>query len=215
MTAKYQLLVHPELRDQLRKLHAKARQNPSGPEAKEFEAVRKGLSALRDGREADFSGERLGYSDRHADLRDCAEIKLPVVAEFNRRGRPMGPSHRLTYREFEGPIAGDLPIRQPIAFEPRKDGRPFEVTAGRLGRTRGVPMSELQNLPNVAPAMGEAKDASRPVAPARQALPADLAQAMKGLEGLPPAAGAATPPTGDHQRPASRGGPSGGPTRER
>jgi hypothetical protein len=137
---------------------------------------------LRDGREADFSGERLGYSDRHADLRDCAEIKLPVVAEFNRRGRPMGPSHRLTYREFEGPTAGDLPIRQPIAFEPRKDGRPFEVTAGRLGRTRGVPMSELQNLPNVAPAMGEAKDASRPVAPARQALPADLAQAMKGLE---------------------------------
>jgi hypothetical protein len=90
MTAKYQLLVHPELRDQLRKLHAEARQNPSGPEAKEFEAVRKGLSALRDGREADFSGERLGYSDRHADLRDCAEIKLPVVAEFNRRGRPMG-----------------------------------------------------------------------------------------------------------------------------
>jgi hypothetical protein len=57
MTAKYQLLVHPELRDQLRKLHAKARQNPSGPEATEFEAVRKGLSALRDGREADFSGE--------------------------------------------------------------------------------------------------------------------------------------------------------------
>jgi hypothetical protein len=76
-------------------------------------------------------------------------------------------------------------------------------------------MSELQNLPNVAPAVGEAKDATRPVGPARQALPADLAQAMKGLEGLPPASGAATPPTGEHQRPASRGGPSTGPTRER
>jgi hypothetical protein len=215
MTAKYQLLVHPELRDQLRELHAEAQQNPSGPEAQEFEAVRQGLSVLRDGREAEFSGERLGYSDRHADLRVCAEIKLPVVQEFNRRGRQMGPSHRLTYREFEGPTPGDLPIRQPIAFEPRKDGRPFEVTAGRLGRTRGVPMSELQSLPNVAPAIGEAKDASRPAGPARQALPADLAQAMKGLEGLSSASGAATPPIGEHQRPASRGGPSSGPTRER
>jgi hypothetical protein len=76
-------------------------------------------------------------------------------------------------------------------------------------------MSDLQSLPNVAPAVGAAKDASRPVGPARQALPADLAQAMKGLEGLPPASGAATPPTGEHQRPASRGGPSSGPTRER
>lgn len=42
MTAKYQLLVHPELRD----LHARAQQNPSGPEAQEFEAVRQGAQRI-------------------------------------------------------------------------------------------------------------------------------------------------------------------------
>jgi hypothetical protein len=72
------------------------------------------LSALREGREAEFAGERLGRSDTHPDLRDCAEIKIPVVAEFNRRGRPMGPSHRVTYLEFEGPTESPLPVRQVV-----------------------------------------------------------------------------------------------------
>ena len=72
MTAKYHLIVHPELRDQLRALHQAAQRDPGGPEAQQFEAVRNGLAALREGREVEFSGERLGYSDRHSDLRDCA-----------------------------------------------------------------------------------------------------------------------------------------------
>lgn len=213
MTAKYHLVLHPDLQAQLRDLHAAAQQDPSGPEAKQFAAVRTGLAALRAGREADFEGERLGYSDRHSDLRDCAEIKLPVVAELNRRGRPMGPSHRLTYREFEGP--DQAPVRQVLAFEPRKDGRPFEVTADRLGRTRGAPLAELDSLPNTEPAVGPEKDPTRPVGPVRRPLPADLAQAMKALEGNPPATGAATPPSGNHQRPANHNHPRNSPTRER
>ncbi|GAA1576748.1 hypothetical protein GCM10009789_32810 [Kribbella sancticallisti] len=215
MTAKYHLMVHPELQAQLRDLHTKVLQDPSGPEAQQFAAVRTGLSALRDGREADLDGERLGYSDRHPDLRDCAEIKLTVVAEFTRRGRAMGPSHRLIYREFEGAAADHPPVRQVMAFEPRKDGRPFEVAANRLGRTRGAPLAELDSLPNVEPAVGPGKDPTRPIAPVRRPLPPDLAQAMKGLEGVPPAAGAATPPRGDLERPIGPRHTPGSPTRER
>ncbi|NEA30123.1 hypothetical protein [Streptomyces sp. SID13031] len=215
MTAKYHLVVHPDLGEELRELRTKAQENPTGLEAQQFGAVRRGLSALRGGREADLNGERLGYSDRHPDLRDCAEIKLPVVEEFNRRGRPMGPSHRMTYREFDAPAPEHLPVRQVMCFEPRKDGRPFEVTADRLGRTRGVPLAELDSLPNVEPAVGPDKDLNRPVSPVRRPLPAELAQAMKGLEGLPPASGAATPPSGDPPRSPIQSHRPPGPSRER
>lgn len=215
MTAKYHLVLHPDLQAQLRDLHIAANRDPSGPEAEQFAAVRTGLAALRAGREADFDGERLGYSDRHTDLRDCAEIKLPVVEELNRRGQPMGPSHRLTYREFNGPSPDHLPVRQVLAFEPRKDGRPFEVTATRLDRTRGTPLAELDTLPNVEPAVGPDKDPARPIAPIRRPLPPDLAQAMKGLEGNSPASGAATPPTAAPQRPTNHNRPHNSPTRER
>ncbi|GAA3594839.1 hypothetical protein [Kribbella ginsengisoli] len=214
MTAKYHLVLHPDLQAELRDLHAATLRDPSGPEAEQFAAVRTGLAALRAGRETDFNGERLGYSDRHADLRDCAEIKLPVVEEFNRSGRPMGPSHRLTYREFNGPSPDHLPVRQVLAFAPRKDGRPFEVTAIRLGRTRGTPLAELDTLPNVEPAVGPDKDPTPPIAPIRRPLPPDLAQAMKALEGTPPASGAATPPTATPQRPPNHTHSHNAPTRE-
>ena len=186
MTAKYHLIIDPDLLAELRDLHARAKADPNGPAAQQFEAVRCGLSALREGREDEFAGERLGRSDNHSDLRDCAEIKIPVVQEFNRRGRPMGPSHRLTYREFEGPSESHLPVRQVIAFAPRKDGEIFTQTAIRLGRTRGVTLDELDHLPTVRPAVGPGKEADRPIAPPRLPLRPDLTQALKALEGLPP-----------------------------
>jgi hypothetical protein len=215
MIARFQLLVHPELRDQLRELRVRSQADPTGAEAQQFEAVRVGWSALREGREADFDGERLGFSDRHPDLRDCAEIKLPVVQEFNRRKRPMGPSHRLTYREFDGLTTADLPVRQIIAFEPRKNGRPFDVTARRLGRTKGVALSELDSLPNVRPAVGPNKDARRLVSPVRMPLPPDIAQAMKTLDGLSPASGAATAPVRVQTPSVQRRTPHHGHTRAR
>ncbi|MEU8227668.1 hypothetical protein [Kribbella sp. NPDC048915] len=157
MTAKYHLIIDPDLLTELRDLHARAKADPNGPAAQQLEAVRRGLSALREGREDEFASERLGRSDNHPDLRDCAEIKMPVVQEFNRRGRPMGPSHRLTYREFDGSSQSHLPVRQVIAFAPRKDGEIFNQTAARLGRTRGVALEELDHLPTVRPAVGPAR----------------------------------------------------------
>ncbi|ADB33657.1 hypothetical protein Kfla_4639 [Kribbella flavida DSM 17836] len=193
MTAQYHLVAHPALRDQLRQLHAEAQRDPSGLAAQQLQAARQGLAALREGRETDFAGERLGYSDRHADLRDCAELKIPVIEERNRQGRPLGPSHRLTYREFAAAGPGQLPVRQVLAFEPRRDGRPFTVTAQRLDRRRGVPLAELDSLPNVTPATGRNKDPNRPITPVRRPLPPDLAQAVNALTGLRPAASAAQP----------------------
>ncbi|TCC22657.1 hypothetical protein [Kribbella speibonae] len=171
MTAKYHLIFDPELRDELRELRTLAQADPNGPAAKQFEAVRVALSALREGREAEFAGERLGRSDNHPDLRDCAEIKIPVVEEFNRRGRPMGPSHRVTYREFEGPTESSLPVRQVVAFAPRKDGEIFNVTANRLGRSKGVALDELDHLPTVRPVTGPDKEPDRLVTPPRMPLP--------------------------------------------
>jgi len=102
----------------------------------------------------------------------------------------MGPSHRLTYREFDGLSASDPPVRQIIAFEPRKDGRPFDVAARRLGRSKGAPLSELDHLPEVRPATGPDKDAARPISPVRMPLPPDIAQALKACDGLSPASAA-------------------------
>lgn len=209
MTPKYHLIIHPELLAELRELHAQAQAEPNGPAAQQFEAVRQGLSALREGREAEFAGERLGRSDNHPDLRDCAEIKIPVVAEFNRRGRPMGPSHRMTYREFDGPTESHLPVRQVVAFSPRKNGEVFDVTANRLARSKGVALEELDHLPTVTPAVGPGKEAGRPVTPPRTALPPDLARAMKAMEGIAPPKAAApaatnTSPT-TQQKPPDRG----------
>jgi hypothetical protein len=211
MTAKYHLILDPDLRDELRELQARAQADPNGPAAKQFEAARIALSALREGREAEFAGERLGRSDNHPDLRDCAEIKIPVVAEFNRRGRPMGPSHRVTYREFEGPTESSLPVRQVIAFAPRKNGEIFDVTANRLGRTKGVALDELDHLPTVRPTTGPQKEADRPVVPPRMPLPADLAQALKALDGLPPPTSA--PTTTSPPLAAQRHTPKRGPSR--
>lgn len=126
---------------------------------------------------------------------------------------PMGPSHRLTYREFDGPTAQHLPVRQVIAFEPRKDGRPFTVTAARLGRTKGVPLAELDELPNVTPAVGPSKEAGRPIGPARRPLPPDLEQGLKALDGQPSASGAVRTP--GNQLAASRRGSPRKPSRER
>ncbi|TDW78048.1 hypothetical protein [Kribbella pratensis] len=214
MTARYHLILDPDLRDELRELHARAQADPNGVAAKQFEAVRVALSALREGREAEFAGERLGRSDNYPDLRDCAEIKIPVVEEFNRRGRPMGPSHRVTYREFEGPTESSLPVRQVVAFAPRKNGEIFDVTANRLGRSKGVALDELDHLPTVRPITGPGKEPDRLIGPPRMALPPDMAQSLKALDGLAPPT--STPPTTTNHPPApQRQPPNRGPSQSR
>jgi hypothetical protein len=163
---------------------------------REYRALQIGVRALIDGREASFDGKRLGY--RSHDLSDCAEIKLPVIPE-SRRNNELGPSHRLLYREFESEDGG-LPYREIICFEPRKDDRPFEVAAARLGRARGTRIESLE-------VVGATSDA----APVRQRLPPDLSKALAAASGVAHASGATSPRPPTQQPPtySGRGGPPG------
>ena len=81
MSTQYRLIIRPELRRHLFALQQAARSQPGGLRDREFQAAITGLRALTDGREEEFNGRRLGYSPRHHDLRDCAEVKLEVISE--------------------------------------------------------------------------------------------------------------------------------------
>jgi hypothetical protein len=185
MRFQYTILLRAELRRQLLTLAHAARTQPGTLRHRELDALKVGLRALAEGREAEYDGQRLGYSSKYADLRDCAEIKLPVVVEM-KFGHELGPSHRLVYREFD---AADRPVREAICFEHRRDDRPFTIAAQRLKREIGVRASALRNLPNSRPAMGDWKEPSRPVSPPRRPLPADLEAALKAAKN-PAASGA-------------------------
>src|SRR6266536_82961 len=175
----YRLLVRKEVLQQLGALERAAEtQQPGGLRDRELQALRLGLRVLAHGREERFDGKRLGYTTH--DLSDCAEIKLPVIPEA-RGNHELGPSHRLLYREFE-PEDGGLPYREVVAFEPRRDDRPFDIAAARLGRARGA---KRQTLNAVA--------ATSDAAPIRQALPPDLRRALAAAADVAPAAQAVNP----------------------
>jgi hypothetical protein len=169
---RYRLLVREEVLKQLAVLRQAGRQQPGGLRDREFRTLEQGLRAIAHGQEADFSGKRLSFAAH--DLSDCAEIKLSVIPE-SRGNRELGPSHRLVYREFEAEDGG-LPYRQIIAFEPRKDDRPFDVAAARLGRERGARIHEFRPIARTAPP-----------APIRQALPEDLRIALAAAADVAPA----------------------------
>ncbi|MFI6681736.1 hypothetical protein [Kribbella sp. NPDC050470] len=138
---------------------------------------------MADGREEDFDGKRLGH--RRHDLSDCAEIKLDVVPE-TRHNIELGPSHRLIYREFESDDGGP-PYREVVAFAHRKDDRPFDEAARRLGRETGVRSRTTRATAQPAG-----------IAPIRQPLPPDLRKALAAASGVAPARAAGRSPT---QRP--------------
>ncbi|TDW84528.1 hypothetical protein EV137_7342 [Kribbella pratensis] len=172
---RYRLLVREEVLRQLATLRQAGRQQPGGLRDREFRTIELGLRAIAHGQEADFSGKRLGFATH--DLSDCAEIKLSAIPE-SRGSRELGPSHRLIYREFEAEDGGP-PYRQVIAFEPRRDDRPFDVAAARLGRERGVRIHEFRPVVR-----------TDPPAPIRPALPQDLRTALAAASGVAPASGA-------------------------
>jgi hypothetical protein len=210
MTAQFRILVRPRLRRQLAMLEQAAASQPGSLRDRELRALKLGLRALAEGREEDFDGKRLGYSPGHHDLRDCAELKVPVIAE-SRYGNDLGPSHRLIYREFESGDGG-LPYREAVCFEPRGNNRPFEVAGSRLNREVGQPNPDLAHLPNHRPSFQ--RDATEPTGPPRLALPPDLRKALAVASDVAPARGAATAPPAT-QNPSTtrhRGDP---PTRER
>jgi hypothetical protein len=178
MTQQYRLLVRDEVLQQLTELRRAAATQPGGLREREHKALALGLQALAQGQEANFAGKRLGITAY--DLSDCAEVKLSVIPE-SRGDRDLGPSHRLVYREFEAEDGG-LPYRQVIAFEPRKNDRPFKTAATRLGRDRGTRLNEFRPVTYTPP-----------TAPPRLALPDDLRTALAATSGVAPPSGTPRP----------------------
>lgn len=178
MTDRYLVVARGPVEDYVRRLSADAKLHPDGHSAVVLGKVLDAFDALREGRESDFAGRRLGRSPKHFDLRDCAEIKVPIVQEFTRAGRPLGPSHRMIYREFEPPAGDARPVREVVGFGRRANGEVFMETAQNLNRRRGSSVDALKRLPNTEPAVGPNKDPNRPVTPVRLPLPQDVAAAL-------------------------------------
>lgn len=178
MSEQFRLFVRRRVKRQLQALSAGVAHDPRGPAAARLSALLRALEIVEAGQEVSLDGKRLGYSSQHYDLRDCAEIKVPMVEEFSRDGRLLGPSHRLIYREFFAADDEQLPVREVICCEPRADGLAFEIAARDLGRIRTIEVGELRDLPNVEPAIGPNKGPERPSAPPRLPLPPDIAAAL-------------------------------------
>jgi hypothetical protein len=188
MTARFRLLVRPRLRRELAMLEHAAASQPGSLRGREFRALKLGLQALAEGREDEYDGKRLGYSPDHHDLRDCAELKVPVVPE-SRHGHDLGPSHRLIYREFEAEDGGP-PYREAVCFAPRGSDLPFQIAGTRLGREIGQPVPELAHLANHRPTFQ--RGAAEPTGPPRLPLPPDLRKALAAASNVAPASGAVT-----------------------
>ncbi|MFF0266882.1 hypothetical protein [Kribbella sp. NPDC004536] len=186
MTRPFRILIDAELRRKLAMLEHAAASRPDSLRGRELRALKLGLLALAEGREDEYGSKRLGYSPEHHDLRDLAELKVPVIVE-SRYNHDLGPSHRLLYREFEANDGG-LPYREAICFEPRGNNRPFEVAGARLRREIGQPVPELAHLPNYRPTFQ--RGAAEPTGPPRLPLPPDLRKALAAASNVAPASGA-------------------------
>lgn len=197
MTGQFRLLIGPRVRRELAMLEHAAASQPHSLRAREFRALKLGLQALAEGREQEYDGKRLGYSPNHHDLRDCAELKVPVIAQ-SRHGHDLGPSHRLVYREFEAEDGG-LPYREAVCFAPRGDDVAFAVAAAQLRREVGRPVPELAHLPNHRPTFQ--RGAAEPTGPPRLPLPPDLRQALAAASNTAPAHGAVMTQPTDQPRP--------------
>jgi hypothetical protein len=179
MADRYRIILHSRLEQDWQSREQRANQDPNGPEADFLRAGAGAVEVLRDGREAEMKGERLGFSTAHYDLRDCAEIKVPVVQEYGKNGKPLGPSHRMIYREFQPAADDPRPIRQVVGFGERKNGAVFEQVGSNLERSKGRSAEALQELSNTEPALGPKKDPDRPFTPPRLDLPAGVAAALQ------------------------------------
>lgn len=186
MPDRYRLVHHPNYTDRMEALSRRAAQDVNGRDADVVDASFKALDVLAQGRERDFSGERLSFSPNHYDLRDCAEIKIAVFREYTRGGKPRGPSHRMIYREYHGTVDDSRPIREVMAFEHRAGGLPYAVVAAAVGRQKGRAVDALRDLPAPKPVLGPNKDPDREITPPRLPLPPDIAAALGTSSRRPP-----------------------------
>ncbi|TCC33537.1 hypothetical protein [Kribbella sindirgiensis] len=213
----YHLIHHPEFSRDMDRLFEEWKKDQNSSGGREFQAAMGALRALREEREAEYEGKQLGYGPRSYDLRDCAELKVPVEREFTPGGYERGPSHRLVYREFEAlpKVEGDRvvqdpnaqPYRQPIAFAHRSMD-PADLAGQRLGRTVGMPSRDLHGLVGGGrPATGkDLRDLK--TTPHRIPVPADLLKQAQILRDSPPAGTKpkpATAPQANVNRPSAPG----------
>jgi hypothetical protein len=221
---KYHLIVDERLKSEIDVLHAAWKVDPRSDAGREFDAVMKALKALQDGREAEYGGKRLTSGPGSYDLRDCAQLKVPVFDEYKDNGRPLGPSHRLTYREFDplprvedgrvvaGPDA--RPYRHVVAFVHRGDD-PAAVTGDRLGRTRGLLQPELHGLGGgERPSVGPQREGA-PTTPHRIPVPGDLLKVAQILRDSPPAGTAPRPASAPEANVNRAPGPGASKSKER
>ena len=78
----YHLIFDEDLRQEIDRLSAEYRRDPNSPAGREYVGVINAIKALQSGRQDAYEGKQLGYGPQSHDLRDCAELKVPVVAEF-------------------------------------------------------------------------------------------------------------------------------------
>ncbi|TDO52962.1 hypothetical protein EV651_117152 [Kribbella sp. VKM Ac-2571] len=72
------------------RLHEAWEQDRDSPAGREFQAAKAAQRALREEREGEYQGKQLGYGPQSYDLRDCAELKVPVDREFTPGGFERG-----------------------------------------------------------------------------------------------------------------------------
>jgi hypothetical protein len=200
----YHLIVDAELKQDMARMHAAWKQDSNSPAGREFQAAMDSMRALREGRESEYEGKQLGSGPSSYDLRDAAQLKVPVFREYTERGRPLGPSHRLIYREFEplpkvedGRVVPDPnahAYRQAVAFVHRGDD-PAAVAGKRLGRERGRLQPELHGLTGGGrPSVGPDRREGIQTTPHRIPVPPDLIRQAAILRDSPPPT--ARPPAG-------------------
>lgn len=193
----YHLIFNEDLRQDINRLSAEYKRDPNSPGGQEYTGVINAIKALQSGREAAYVGKRLTYGPQSHDLRDCAELKVPVVAEYTPSGHPLGPSHRLVYREFDalptvqdGRVVRDpdaKPYRHMVSFGHRKDD-PAALAGRRLGRTRGLMDPQLHGVGSgERPSVGPQREGVA-TTPHRIPVPGDLLKQAQILRDSPPSA---------------------------
>lgn len=201
----YHLIFHDDLRQEINRLSAEYKRDPDGPGGREYVGVINAIKALQSGHEDAYEGKQLGYGPQSHDLRDCAELKVPVVQETTPGGFPRGPSHRLVYREFDPlPVVRDgrvvpdpdaKPYRQIVSFGHRSTD-PAAIAGQRLGRSRGLPEHQLHGVVGGGrPADGKDLREGIQTTPHRIPVPGDLLKQAQILRDSPPAGTAAKPNT--------------------
>jgi hypothetical protein len=143
---------------------------------------------------------------------------VAVFEEYKSNGWPLGPSHRLTYREFDplpkfedGRVVPDpdaRPYRHVIAFAHRADD-PAAITGERLVREPGRRQQELYGLTGGGrPSVGKDLREGVQTTPHRIPVPGDLVRQAQILRDSPPAGTAPKPaaaPQANVNRPPSPG----------